>query len=130
MKNDFRRQAVEKTVILNQQTCGYTNFITIGKTIIAYGMKGGTKRLNKHIDRVIVVANNSKKQYGFLSRFGLANPEFMFDVDADIYLKDGSVIEIHSSEPKLLQKLVPYIEELHRNPRVRFYGDTYLQGGN
>lgn len=115
---------MEKTVILNQQACGYTNFITIGKTIIAYGMKGGTKRLNKHIDRVIVVANNSKKQYGFLSRFGLANPEFMFNVDADIYLKDGSVIEIHSSEPKLLTKLLPFIKELHKDPREKFYGKT------
>ena len=115
---------MEKTVILNQQACGYTNFITIGKTIIAYGMKGGTKRLNKHIDRVIVVANNSKRKYGFLSRFGLTSAEFVFDVDVDIYLKDGSVIEIHSSEPKFLKKLVPYIKELHKDVREVFYNRT------
>ena len=113
---------MEKTVILNQNVCGYTNFITIGKAVIAYGIKGGVKKLD--IERAIVVANNSKRKYGFLSRFGLTPAEFVFDVDVDIYLKDGSVIEIHSSEPKFLKKLVPYIKELHKDVREVFYNRT------
>lgn len=118
---------MEKTVILNQAECGHSSIVTVGKMIFAYSMKGGTRRLN--IERVLVVANNSKKHYGFLSRFGLAPAELTFDVDLDIYLTDGSVIEVHSSELKFLQKMLPYIKELQRNPREEFYGKKYKQGG-
>lgn len=117
---------MEKTVILNQDVCGYSYFATMGKMIIACGVKGGVRKLD--ILRVIVVADDSKKKYSFLSRMGLAPAEFEYDVHVDIILADGSVIEVHSSEPKFLKKLLPHIWELHRNPRVEFYGNTYLGG--
>lgn len=113
---------MEKTVILNQNNCGFTYFMCIGKTIMACGWKGGIKKLD--IKRVIVISNKSRKNYGFLSRFGLAPAELEYDVDVDIYLQDDSVIEVHSSEPEFLRKLLPYIWELHKNPRVEFYGNT------
>ena len=116
---------MEQTVILNQETCGYSYFATIGKTIVACGLKGGVKKLD--ILRVVVVADNSKKKYSFLSRMGLVPAEFVYDVDVDIFLGDGSVIEVHSSEPKFLKKLLPHIWELHRNPRVEFYGNNSLR---
>ena len=118
---------MEKTVILNQKDCGYSYFTTIGKVVIACGVKGGVRKLD--IKRVIVISDNSKKRNGFLSYLGLAPAELVYDVDVDIYLKDGSIIEVHSSEPKFLKKLVPYIWELHKNPRVQYYGNTYLNGG-
>ena len=113
---------MEKTVILNQDECGYTYFATFGKTIIACGVKGGVRKLD--IMRVIVVADESKRKYGLLSRFGLVPAAFEYEVHVDIYLDDGSVLEVYSTEPKFLKKLLPYVWELHRNPRVQFYGDT------
>lgn len=113
---------MEKTVILNKEECGHTSITTIGKMMFACSLKGGVTRLD--IKRVVVVANNSKKYYGFLSRFGLAPAEITFDVDMDLYLTDNSVIEIHSTDPKFLQKMLPYIYELNKNPREEFYGTT------
>ena len=118
---------MEKTVILNQEECGYSYFATIGKTIVACGLKGGVRKLD--IIRVLVIKDNSKKHYSFLSRFGLCPAELKYNVDVDIYLGDGSVIEVRSSEAKFLKKLLPYIWELHKNPRIEFYGNTYLNGG-
>ena len=115
---------MEKTVILNTQQCGYSYFVTVGKMIIACGALGNIKKLD--IVRAVVVADRSKKQHSFLSRMGLVPAELTFDVDVDIYLGDGSRIEVHSSEPKFLKKLLPYIWELHKNPRVEFYGKSYL----
>lgn len=112
---------MEKTTILNQVDCGYSYFVTIGKTIFACSLLGGVKKLD--IQRAIVVAENSKKKHSLLSRFGLVAPEFRFDVDVDIFLTDGSKIEVHSSEAKFLKKLLPYIWELHKNPRTEFYGN-------
>ena len=111
---------MEKTTILNQEVCGFNYFVTVGKMIIACNRQGGVKKLD--IIRVIVVADNSKKRYSFLGRFGLVPPEFTFDVDVDIFLGDGTKIEVHSSEQKFLKKLLPYIWELNKNPRVEFYG--------
>lgn len=119
---------MEKTVILNQEECGYTYFATMGKTIIACGMKGGVRKLD--ILRVIVVADESKKKYSFLGRLGLVPAEFEYEVHVDIYLNDGSVLEVYSTEAKFLKKLLPYIWELHRNPRMEFYGNTYSQRRN
>lgn len=113
---------MEKTVILNREECGYTYFATMGKMIMACGVKGGVRKLD--IIRVIIVADESKRMYGFLSRLGLAPTQFKYDVHADIYLDDGSVIEVYSTEPKFLKKLLPYVWELHHNPRVEFYGKT------
>lgn len=118
---------MEKTVILNSEACGYSYFVTIGKTIIACGTGGNVHKLD--IIRAVVVADNSRKKYSFLSRFGLIPAELEFDVDVDIHLGDGSIIEVHSSEPKFLKKLLPYIWELHKNPRIEFYGNSYLKGG-
>lgn len=108
-----------ETVILNRDKCGYKSLTTIGKMIFAYGLRGGVTRLD--ISRVLVVAENSKKRYSFLSRFGITQPELIFDVDMDIYLADGSIIEVHSTDPKFLNKMLPYIWELHMNPRADFY---------
>lgn len=112
---------MEKTVILNHAECGYDYFVTVGKMIVACGRRGVNKL---DILRVIVVADNSKKTYSFLGRLGLVPAELTFDVHVDIYLGDGSVLEVHSSEAKFLKKLLPYIWELQRNPRVEFYGNT------
>lgn len=120
---------MEKTVILNQDECGYTYFVTMGKTIVACGMKGGVKKLD--ILRAVIIDDSSKRKYSFLARMGLVPAVFEYDVLVDIYLGDGSIIEVHSSEAKFLKKLLPHIWELHRNPRVEFYGDTNLRvGGN
>lgn len=110
---------MEKTVILNQNKCGYSAFLTLGKAIIAYGNKGGVKKLDIH--RVIVVAENTRKKYGFLSRMGLEAPAVEFNADVDIFLTDGTLIEVHSTEPAFLKKLLPYIWELRKDPRKEFY---------
>lgn len=112
---------MEKTVILNQTECGYSYFVTMGKMIIACG-KGGVQKLD--ILRVIVIADNSVKHISFLSKVKLATPEINYDVDVDIFLNNGVKIEVHSSEPKFLKKLLPYVWELRKkNPRMEFYGD-------
>lgn len=117
---------VEKTEIINKAACGYTYFVSVGKMILACGIKGGVKKLD--IVRVIVVGDSTKRRYTFLDRLGLGSPTIKFDVDVDIYLADGSIIEVHSSEPKFLKKLTPYIWELkRRNPRIQFYGGTTLR---
>lgn len=110
---------MEQTVIINSQECGFTFFNTLGKTIFGCGMKGGIQKL--YIKRVIVVAENSRRKYGFLSRAGLAPAEFIYDVDVDIYLEDDTVIQVHSSESGFLKKLLPYVWELNEDPREAFY---------
>lgn len=118
---------MEKTEILNSEDCGFDYFVTVGKMIIGCGLRGGVKKLD--IIRVVVVGNQTKKKSSFLSNIGLAKADYLFDVDVDIHLADGSLIEVHSSEPKFLQKLVPYVWELQRkNPRVEFYGKTQISG--
>ena len=116
---------MEKTEILNTEECGFSYFTTVGKMIIACGLRGGVKKLD--IIRVIVVGNQTKKKSSFLANIGLCKPELNFDVDLDIFLADGSKIEVHSTEPNFIRKLTPYIWELQRkNPRIEFYG---LRGG-
>lgn len=110
---------MSKTVIVNKDKCKYTDFICVGKEVIAYSWKGGIKKLD--IKRVIVVNNKTQKKHNLLSFCGLVNAELVFDVDLDMYLQDGSVIEIHTTDPKFLNKLVPYIWELNRNTREEFY---------
>jgi len=111
---------MEKTVILNKEQCGYSYFVTMGKTIIVCGHKG-TRKLD--ILRVVVVSDNSIKRPSFLGRQLISSPAIDYDVDMDVYLTDGTEIQIHSSEKKFLRKLMPYIWELRRkDPRIEFYG--------
>lgn len=112
---------METTKILNTEKCGYSYFITVGKAIIACGLKGGVHKLN--IERVVIVADNSVKNSGVLHTLGLSKAEYLYNVDADIYLEEGNVIAVHTSEEKFLQKLLPYVWELEKeDPRVEFYG--------
>ena len=112
---------METTEILNSSECGYTYFITVGKTILGCGLKGGVQKLD--ILRVVIVQDNSVKNQSIWSKLGLTKDKIAYDVDADIYTADGKKIEIHSSEPKFLDKLMPYVWELKKqNPRIEFYG--------
>ena len=122
----YRRiKKVERTEILNQAECGYNYFVTMRKAIIAVGLKGGVQKLD--IIRVIVVADNSAKPVSFLSKLGITKSDINYDVDVDIFVANGAKIEVHSSEPKFLKKLLPYIWELKRNnPRIEFYGDVSM----
>lgn len=114
---------MEATQILNTTECGYNYFVTVGKTIIGCGLKGGVKKLD--ILRVVIIQDNSVKPNTIWSKLGLSKANIAYDVDADIYTADGNRIEIHSSEEKFLRKLMPYVWELKKkNPRVEFYG-TY-----
>lgn len=118
---------MEKTVILNKKECGYSYFVIVGDAIIACGLSAGAQKLD--IMRVMVVADESKRKHSGFGIFGHGADEMLYDVDVDIYLADGSKIEVHSSERKFLKKLLPYVWELHKNRRVEFYGDTTLKGG-
>ena len=115
---------MNKTIILNKEECGYSYFVTIGKTIIACGL-GGTRKLD--IIRAVVVADNSVKNPSFLSRQLICKPHILYDVDVDLFLADGTLIKIHSTEKKFLRMIIPYVWELRRNdPRVNFYGEDTI----
>lgn len=107
-----------ETNVLNKRSCGVDYFITLGKHIYGCSWRNGVKRLR--IERVLVLADQTKKKTTLASKLGLENATLQFDVDVDIYLDDGRKIEVQSSDPQFLRKLVPYIWELQRqDPRSR-----------
>jgi len=118
---------VEKTVILNSTECGYTYFITVGKAIIGCGLYGGVHKLD--IKRVLVISDKSRRQCGTFNIFGSNIRDMTYDIDVDIFLTDGSKIEVHSSDRNFLKKLLPYVWELHTDCRTEFYGRNKNKGG-
>lgn len=114
------------TTILNADECGYKEFMTIGPLIWGFNGARGNQRL--HIMRVIVVQDNTSKDESFWCKLGFAPPQFHWKVDLDIYLEDGTQIQVHTTEPKFLKKMEKYIWELQQQRRhVEFYGQNNPQ---
>lgn len=110
------------TRILNVDACGFREFMSIGKIVWGFGGSKGDQRL--HILRVTVVQDATKKTGSSL----LGKPYFSWDVDLDIYLEDGTKIEVHTTDEKFVRKMMPYCWEIQqKNPRVNFYGPNAEQ---
>lgn len=83
------------------------------------GLDGVPKKLD--IVRVIVVQDNTKKESTMWSRLGLDKPITHVNADVDVYLTDGTCIQVNSSDTKLLKKLMKFVWEVGTDPRVKFY---------
>ena len=83
------------------------------------GLDGVPKKLD--IVRVIVISDNTTKESTIWSRWGLDKPITKVNADVDIYLQDGTCIQVNSSNEKLLKKLMKFVWEVNADPRVKFY---------
>lgn len=113
-----------QTKILNANELNFDSIETIFGRF--YGVKhnklGGAQNIQKlDIARVIVVQDNTTKQSTFWSRWGLDRPITHINADVDIYLTDGTCIQVNSSDTKLLKKLMKHVWEIKAEPRVKFY---------
>ena len=114
-----------QTKVLNAEEVGFDNInLYFGKV---YGEKhnrlGGLDEIPKKLNivRVIVVSDNTTKESTIWSRWGLGKPIIKVNADVDIYLQDGTCIQVNSSNEKLLKKLMKFVWEVNADPRVKFY---------
>ena len=104
------------TKVLNTDVCGYASFFWIGSIIWANGPIGSMKSDRINIHRVIVVQDASTTTYGFLGK-----PNISWDVDLDIYLDDGTVIEVHTDDEYFIKKMMKYVWEIRKDDPRKWY---------
>lgn len=113
------------TKVLNARKVGFDNIdLYFGKVCgEKHNRFGGLAGVPKKLDivRVIVVSDNTKKESTIWSRWGLDKPIKRVNADIDIYLKDGTCIQVNSSNEKLLKKLMKFVWEVNADPRIKFY---------
>ena len=106
------------TRILNSQECGYNSFFTIGRIIWAQGPIGSGISDRLQIARVIIIQDATTESRSFF----LAKPIMHWNVDLDVYLDNGTKIEVHTDDESFIRKMLEYVWELQqRDPRVKFY---------
>lgn len=106
------------TRILNSAECGYTNFFSIGPMIWAQGPIGSFVSDRINIARVIIIQDATKESRSLF----LAKPIMYWNVDMDIYLDNGTKIEVHTDDGGFIKKMMDYVWELQKkDPRVDFY---------
>lgn len=114
-----------KTKVLNVNESGFDTIELYFGSIcgVKYNKLKGLAEIPKKLKiiRVIAISDNTRKEYTFWSRIGLAKPVIHLNVDMDIYLDNGTCIQINSSDEKLLKKLMKYVWEINADPRVKFY---------
>ena len=113
-----------KTKVLNANELEFDSIDTFFGRIygVTHNKVKGVQKLQKlNIARVIVIQDNTKKESTFWSRWGLDKPITQVNADVDIYLTDGTCIQVNSSDTKLLKKLIKYVWEINLNPRIKFY---------
>ena len=124
-----RKELQLQTKILNTEEIGFNKLMLMfGKV---YGIKcnklGGIRDAPQKLNiiRVIVIKDNTKTESTIWSRLGLDKPIKHINADVDIYVQDkegnNSVIQINSSDVKLLKVIMKYVWELNADPRVKFY---------
>ena len=113
-----------QTKILNVNELTFDTIeICLGRIYgVTHNKVKGLQKLQKlDIARAIVIQDNTKKESTFWSRWGLDKPITQVNADVDIYLTDGTCIQVNSSDTKLLKKLMKHVWEINLNPRIKFY---------
>lgn len=113
-----------KTKVLNANELEFDSIDTFFGRIygVTHNKVKGVHKLQKlDIARVIVIQDNTRKESTIWSRWGLDKPITHINADVDIYLTDGTCIQVNSSDVKLLKKLMKYVWEIKADPRVKFY---------
>ena len=114
-----------QTKVLNAEEVGFDNIdLYFGRVCgEKHNRLGGLDRVPKKLDivRVIVVSDNTTKESTIWSRWGLNKPITKVNADVDIYLQDGTCIQVNSSNKKLLKKLMKFVWEVTADPRIKFY---------
>lgn len=103
----------QTTTIYNKAICGISDIVPFGKTLLAIG-PAGAQKLN--IREVLLVSNNSTIEVGLFGR-----KVTKYDLDMDIVLNTGEIIEVRTSNIKLLKVLSKLgektaIEQKHPTP--------------
>ena len=114
-----------QTKVLNAEEVGFDNIdLCFGQVCgEKHNRLGGLDGVPKKLDivRVIVISDNTTKESTIWSRWGLDKPITKVNADVDIYLRDGTCIQVNSSNKKLLKKLMKFVWELNADPRIKFY---------
>jgi len=83
------------------------------------GLASVPERLS--IARVLVIKNNTVKRSSFLSYLGLIKPKIKVAAELDIYLTDGTCLQVSTTDSCLITHLLKFVWELSAEPRTKIY---------